>query len=109
MDQYQRIGAQAAKALIEAGATLADIRDEQSFARGHISGAQHLSNHNIQPFIEDTDPDQPLVVYCYHGNSSQPAAQYLLERGFDRVYSLDGGFEEWQHHFPDTCTRDETP
>lgn len=106
MDQYQRISAQEAKALLEAGAALADIRDEQSFSRGHISGAQHLGNHNMQPFIESNDLDLPLVVYCYHGNSSQPAAQYLIERGFEQVYSLDGGFEEWHRCFPDTCRTD---
>ena len=33
------------------------------------------------------------MVMCYHGNSSRSAAQYLLHRGFDAVYSIDGGFE----------------
>ena len=101
-EQFQRIQAAAAKELIEQGATLADIRDPDSFARSHIRGAQHLDNSNIQEFLEQNDLDQPLLVYCYHGNSSQPAAQFLYERGFEQVYSLDGGFEVWQQLFPDT-------
>lgn len=40
--------------------------------------------------------DSPLVVVCYHGISSQNAAQYLHEQGFDDVYSLDGGFQAWR-------------
>ncbi len=32
---------------------------------------------------------------CYHGISSQGAAQYLINQGFDAVYSVDGGFEAW--------------
>ncbi len=101
-DSFQRISPDAAKALIEKGANLADIRDPDSFAQGHIAGATHLTNTNIQDFIEEQDPDQPLVVYCYHGNSSQPAAQFLYEKGFDEVYSMDGGFEAWRQHYPET-------
>ena len=39
-----------------------------------------------------------------HGNSSQPAAQFLYEKGFEQVYSLDGGFEAWQALFPETLS-----
>ncbi|OMH32153.1 thiosulfate sulfurtransferase GlpE [Motiliproteus sp. MSK22-1] len=100
--QFQRIPPDAAKKLIDEGATLADIRDPDSYARNHIAGALHLTNINIQDFVEQNDPDQPLIVYCYHGNSSQPAAQFLYEKGFEQVYSLDGGFEAWQQQYPET-------
>ncbi|WP_207063625.1 thiosulfate sulfurtransferase GlpE [Motiliproteus sp. SC1-56] len=103
MEQFQLIDPDAAKALLDAGAALADIRDEESFARGHIRGAQHLGNHNLQEFIDRNDLDLPLIVCCYHGNSSQPAAQYLFERGFEAVYSLNGGYEIWQTRYPETC------
>ncbi len=105
-DQFQRIAPQAARTLIDNGATLADIRDPESYGRGHIRGALHLTSDNLQEFLEQNDPDQPLVVYCYHGNSSQPAAQFLYEKGFDEVYSLDGGFEAWQQLYPETLSRD---
>lgn len=102
---FQRIDcAQALKLIEEQQATVADIRDEASFERGHIDSACYLSNHNLQQFIEENDPDTPLVVCCYHGNSSQSAAAYLAERGFEQVYSLDGGFEAWRQQFPDRCT-----
>jgi len=42
--------------------------------------------------------DLPMVVCCYHGISSQGVAQFLVERGFDQVYSLEGGFEGYQQH-----------
>tara|TARA_B110000503_G_C6855525_1_gene292641 strand:- start:154 stop:477 length:324 start_codon:yes stop_codon:yes gene_type:complete len=79
---------------------IVDIRDERSFEMGRIKGAQHLDNTSIQRFIEDGDLDAPLVVCCYHGNSSQSAAAFLSERGFDEVYSLDGGFTQWQLQQP---------
>lgn len=80
---------------------IVDIRDPQSFAMGHIPKAFLLDNNNVGQYIADTDKSLPLVVCCYHGNSSQGAAQYLAEQGFTEVYSLDGGFEMYQLAFPE--------
>ena len=48
-----------------------------------------------------TDRQQALVVYCYHGHSSQGASDYLAEQGFSSVVSLDGGFEHWRQAHPE--------
>lgn len=97
MSTFKHISTHDAKALLEEGtATLADIRDQQSFLSSHIDTAFHLHNDNLESFVAQSPLDQPLIVYCYHGNSSQGAAQYLLEKGFSEVYSMDGGFEEWR-------------
>lgn len=72
-----------------------DIRDAASFTSAHIEGSTNLTNENLATFIADADMDKPLVVVCYHGMSSQSAANYLNEQGFDDVYSLDGGFSAW--------------
>ncbi|MCG9697985.1 thiosulfate sulfurtransferase GlpE [Shewanella sp. Isolate11] len=73
-----------------------DIRDNASFEAGHIPNSTNLTNENLASFIGNADMDHPLVVVCYHGISSQNAAQYLIEQGFDDVYSLDGGFQAWR-------------
>ncbi len=77
-----------------------DIRDPASFQQGHIPDAIHLTNDTLAEFIREADIDAPVVVCCYHGNSSQQAAQFLMSQDFTDVYSLDGGFVEWQLHFP---------
>lgn len=76
--------------------TLVDIRDKASFLSAHIDEAIHLDNSNIDQFINDANQAQPLIVYCYHGNSSQGASDFLAKKGFEEVYSMDGGFEEWR-------------
>ena len=80
---------------------LVDIRDAASFQTGRITGAVHLNHDNVDEFLKDGNHEQALIVYCYHGNSSQSAAQYLAEQGFSKVFSLDGGYETWRHKFPD--------
>lgn len=104
MDSYQRISVQAAQEMIANGTvSVIDIRDEQSFAGGHISQSSHLDNAGVQQFIQDADLDIPVIVCCYHGNMSQSAAAFLIEQGFEDVYSLDGGFAEWSQVYPDQC------
>lgn len=74
---------------------IVDIRDGNSFTNGHIAGATNLNNENLAQFIYEADMDRPLVVVCYHGLSSQNAAEYFCEQGFNDVYSLDGGYSAW--------------
>lgn len=100
MTEFTRIAAAQAQTLREQGAAVVDVRDPESFARVHISGSQHLDNHSLHDFIRAADLDQPLLVVCYHGNSSQGAAAYLVSQGFSEVYSLDGGIEAWQADYP---------
>lgn len=85
-------------------AVLVDIRDPQSYALAHTPGAFHLTNDSLLAFMQCTDYETPVMVMCYHGNSSKGAAQYLLEQGYDRVYSVDGGFEAWHRHFSSEVT-----
>ena len=82
-----------------------DIRDASSFALGRITDAIHLTNESLGDFIREADPDAPVVVCCYHGISSQQAAQFLISQDFTEVYSLDGGFTQWQMQYPESTER----
>lgn len=75
--------------------TVIDIRDLNSFQTGHISEAIHIDEINIDSFVQEHDKQAPLVICCYHGNSSLSAAQFFVEKSFTEVYSLDGGFAAW--------------
>ena len=77
-----------------------DIRDPNSFQAGSIPNSVHLTNDSIADFLREADFDAPTVVCCYHGISSQQAAQFLMSQDFTDVYSLDGGFTQWQTQFP---------
>ena len=106
MTEFKRIPPEQAQALREQGAVVVDVRDPATFAALHISGAKHLDNHSIADFIRAADLDAPTVVVCYHGNSSQSAAAYLVSQGFSDVYSLDGGFELWRATYPSETAQD---
>jgi thiosulfate sulfurtransferase len=86
--------------MAEDSQVIVDIRDPDSFQVSRISGAIHLSNESIADFIRTADLDLPVVVCCYHGHSSQQAAEFLASQDFTEVYSLDGGFTQWQLQYP---------
>lgn len=98
---WQRISPEDAAKLMAARApVLLDVRDAGSYAAAHIPGAIFIDNQSVQDFVASADKTVPVLVYCYHGNSSQGASAWLSEKGFAEVYSLDGGFEVWRWNYP---------
>ena len=87
---------EAKKKLDQKECIFVDIRDPASYRAAHIPGAHHLHDGNVQEFIQNTDKETPVIVYCYHGNSSLGATAYFVENGFKNVASMSGGFEAWR-------------
>lgn len=108
MASFAHLTPDQARALLEQtgqdAPAIADIRDAHSFAGGHIVGSVPLNQTNLQEFVLNQPSEKPVIVVCYHGISSQNAAQFLVEQGFATVYSLDGGFTQWQAMYPDLVT-----
>ena len=97
MEQFEEIDVQKARELIDQGnITIVDIRDSNSYEEGHIDDAVSVNDTNIDDFVSTTDKSKPVLCYCYMGVSSQNAAQHFKEQGFETVYSMAGGFTEWQ-------------
>lgn len=93
---YNRISKSQAQVLMAQPDTiLIDIRDSQSYENGHLDGSININDQTISEFINTTIKTVPVLVVCYHGNSSQTVAKYLSENGFTDVYSIDGGYEGW--------------
>ena len=79
----------------EGTVNVVDIRDANSYLTGHIPNSVLLNDANVKEYIESTDKEKPLVVCCYHGNSSRGAAEYFSQQGFKEEYSMTGGFAAW--------------
>lgn len=98
---FETISTEEAKNIIDTVKPLiVDIRDRGSYEEAHIANAVHIDETNIAEFIGTADKERPVVCYCYHGFSSQSAADYFVQQGFKKVYSVNGGFEAWRAIFP---------
>lgn len=107
MSEFKHLSVNALKDMLDnTTLQIVDIRDPMSFQQGRISGALHLDNASLPAFLASAAPEVPVVVCCYHGNSSQQAAAYLHSQGFQETYSLDGGFAVWSSAYPDVVETD---
>ncbi|HEU4464465.1 MAG TPA: rhodanese-like domain-containing protein [Gemmatimonadota bacterium] len=81
------------------GVQVVDVRTEEEYAAGHLPGARRVQLDEIGAAIDagefPASPETPLLVYCRAGSRSAQAAALLSERGFQRVYDLEGGITAW--------------
>ncbi len=73
-----------------------DTRDPDSYARGHLTGAQSVSDAALKQVFTSRQRQRPVLVYCYRGNSSRDLCQFIAGFGFERVYNLSGGWQGWE-------------
>jgi thiosulfate sulfurtransferase len=75
--------------------TVIDIRDINSFSKGHINNAIHIDDININNFLSGKDKNETIIIYCYHGISSKSAANFFSQNGFKNVFSMNDGYAGW--------------
>jgi rhodanese-related sulfurtransferase len=87
-----------AQTLVEKGAKLIDVREDNEYAAGHAAGAAHLGRGIIERDIVQTYPDKSteIVLYCGGGYRSALAADMLQKMGYTNVWSMDGGWAAWK-------------
>ncbi|TNE77878.1 MAG: hypothetical protein EP334_06065 [Gammaproteobacteria bacterium] len=96
MSGYQCISVNEAENMIrELDVLVLDMRDSSFYNRGHFPNALHLDDNNLRMLLKHTAKDVPILIYCYHGHSSQDMARLFADFGFKNCFSLDGGYEAW--------------
>jgi len=82
----------------DAGYTLLDVREKESYLSGHISGAIHLPRGQLELRVNELlpDPTARILTICEFGRVSTLAAATLRDLGFTRAVALDGGTKAWR-------------
>lgn len=78
------------------GAVLLDVRTEQEYRDGHISGSRNLPLDELDKaggIIKDQNT--PIFVYCLSGSRSRQAAACLGQMGYTHVQNI-GGISAWR-------------
>jgi rhodanese-related sulfurtransferase len=74
---------------------LVDVRYDDEWRAGHIEGAVHIPEDDLEDRVGELDRSQPVVTVCRAGTRSEDAAEWLRGQGFD-ADSLDGGMLAWK-------------
>ncbi len=82
-------------ALLESGAQLLDVREQDEWMAGHAPGAVHVPLGDLAAAVGLVDRERTVVVICRSGRRSDLAADALRQAGFDAC-NLSGGMQAWQ-------------
>jgi rhodanese-related sulfurtransferase len=90
------ISAAQARSLVEAGATLVDVRTPAEYGGGHIDGALNIPIDQLAARIGELgDKSAPIVLYCRSGARSGRGMRLLQAEGFEQVLNL-GAMSRWE-------------
>ena len=76
---------------------LVDVRGDEAWAQGRISGAIHIRRQDIAERAQaELDPAVPVVVYCWSPgcNAGTKGALAFAQLGYS-VKEMIGGYEYW--------------
>jgi UPF0176 protein len=88
--------------------TIVDMRNDYEHEVGHFKGSvlPSLSNFRDLPKAVDALPElvplkkKTVLTVCTGGVRCEKASGYLVERGFEDVYQLDGGIVSYMEKYP---------
>lgn len=97
---YVNITAEEAKEIMdtEEGYVILDVREQDEYDAGHISGAILIPYTQIEAKANEMlpDKDQLILVYCRSGRRSKIAAEALAELGYTNIKEF-GGIIDWPY------------
>jgi rhodanese-related sulfurtransferase len=76
---------------------LIDVRTPAEFKQGHIKGALNIdvTDASFEKDLEQLNKNKPVYIYCRSGQRSNTAAKKMAQAGFDTLYDLKGGINNW--------------
>ena len=74
-----------------------DVRTAEEFAAGHLKGAQNIDIKQSDAYskIDKLNPKTTYLVYCRTNHRSGMAVEYMMQKGFKKIYQMMDGFPGW--------------
>ena len=75
-----------------------DVRTDDEFSTGYIEGAVNINFYMGNKFISEIDKldkSKSYFIYCKSGARSGQTCELMKQKGFKKVYNLEGGILGW--------------
>ena len=75
-----------------------DVRTDDEFSTGYIGGAVNIDFYMGNEFISEIDKldkSKSYFIYCKSGARSGQTCELMKQKGFKKVYNLEGGILGW--------------
>lgn len=89
--RFQIVYPQDLERLQERGAVVIDLRDQKSYARGHVKGARNVPQPDAEELARRMERRYSYIIYCEHGGMSTELARDLGSAGYT-VATVAGGW-----------------
>ena len=89
-----RVDGAQARALVEGGALLLDVRTPTEFGAGHLPDAMNLPVDQLARRLDEIPQGRDIVVYCRSGARSNRAVGMLSRGGYGPLHDL-GPMNAW--------------
>ncbi len=74
-----------------------DVRMPFEFRGKRIRDAVNIpTSQEMETFTDTLSRSHSLFIYCYNGYRSRRAAEMFYDKGFRKVYNLEGGIVAWR-------------
>ncbi len=77
--------------------TLIDTRVKAQYDAGHIDTALSIPHAQLRTAVDALDKNATIITYCNKGVTGNATQNILLAKGFQKVYSLSGGYKQYKN------------
>lgn len=92
-DQITSLSAEELARISGPGISMLDVRNNDEFSGGHVTGAKNLPLEFINEEMLHLDKEETYYVHCAGGYRSMLFISTLKARGFDKLINIRGGFK----------------
>ena len=71
------------KEILEAGATLVDVRTKEEYQSGHIPGSLNISLQQLESRLSSIPKNKAVITCCASGMRSGSAKSLLQSKGYE--------------------------
>ena len=99
-EPYFRVDSDEASAMLNEdseGTVVVDVRRDDEWVTGHISGAVHIPIDDLPDRIDEVPRDKKVLFICAMGVRSGLACEVAFSMGYDtdNLYNIDDGTPAW--------------
>lgn len=99
-EPYYRVDSGEARSILDEdseGTAVVDVRRDDEWVTGHITGAIHIPIDDLPDRIDEVPRDKRVLFICAMGVRSGLACEVAFSMGYDteNLYNIDDGTPSW--------------
>lgn len=91
-NRFKQVRVHEVRALVENGAYIIDVREENEYTGGHLIGSHNIPLSQLRERMDEIPRDVPIYLHCRTGQRSYYALCELMGNGYTNAINISGSF-----------------